>query len=347
MNTLKANPHDNNFDVLRLILACTVIVSHSYDLSGLGSNDWLHQHSHQQAIFSYLGVRGFFTLSGFLITESLFRSKSLIQYFRNRILRIFPALIVLVLLTAFVFAPLLSSKNYGEHFSQSSTWSYALNNIILRPIYKIDGVFESLPYPNVINGSLWTLPYEFSFYIGLALLFFLRRFPLYFGIVLSAIIAICLFGYYSQTKTIFGFNTIPVVSLSVYTSFELGIYFGIGGLLSVAQIRKWNNIWLASAAALGLLLSLLIAGAFEYTKFLFIPISVISIGLLRFPYIGGSSRWGDASYGIYIWSFPIQQILMYLFAPSFEIFLILSLLLSYLAGLASWHLIEKKALRWK
>ena len=139
----------------------------------------------------------------------------------------------------------------------------------------------------------------------------------------------------------------PIVPLSFYTSFELGIFFGLGGLLSVVKIRSWNNIFIAIIATSGLVLSLLIANSFEYSKFLFIPLAIISIGLLRFPYIGGAARWGDASYGIYIWSFPIQQTLMYLLSPSFEVFLILSLVFSYLAGLASWHLVEKKALRWK
>lgn len=92
--------YKNNFDFLRLIFASLVIVTHSYALLGLVENDLFMQIS-QVYPFSYIAVRGFFVISGYLIFQSLIRSGSLISYFWNRFLRLFPALIVVLFLTVF------------------------------------------------------------------------------------------------------------------------------------------------------------------------------------------------------------------------------------------------------
>src|SRR6476646_3313529 len=91
--------HQNNFDFLRLIFALSVIITHSYPLSGLPEIDPLHRLTAGQLSFSYVGVRGFFVISGFLIYESLMRSKGLDDYFIKRILRIYPGLLVVLALT--------------------------------------------------------------------------------------------------------------------------------------------------------------------------------------------------------------------------------------------------------
>ena len=56
----------NNFDFLRLIFASLVIITHSYALSGATVYDPLARLTQGQMEFSYLGVHGFFIISGYL-----------------------------------------------------------------------------------------------------------------------------------------------------------------------------------------------------------------------------------------------------------------------------------------
>ena len=97
----------NNFDFLRLIFASFVIITHSYPLSGIKECDFICQLTFGQVSFSYVGVKGFFVISGYLIFQSLQRSENIFDYFWKRLLRLFPALIVVlfltVILTLFVY----------------------------------------------------------------------------------------------------------------------------------------------------------------------------------------------------------------------------------------------------
>jgi peptidoglycan/LPS O-acetylase OafA/YrhL len=94
----------NNFDFLRLLFASFVIITHSYALSGNKECDLLCQYTNGQVSFSYLGVRGFFVISGYLVFQSLKRSRNIFDYSIKRILRLYPALILMLILTI-LFVP--------------------------------------------------------------------------------------------------------------------------------------------------------------------------------------------------------------------------------------------------
>ena len=94
--------HTNNFDFLRLLFAVWVIITHSYPLTGQPEQDLLWKITNGQTVFSYISVRGFFAISGYLIIQSLLRSNNLIDYYWKRILRIFPALFVVLLFSTIV-----------------------------------------------------------------------------------------------------------------------------------------------------------------------------------------------------------------------------------------------------
>ena len=89
----------NNFDVLRILFAWFVIISHSYVLNGLWATDPLFEATNQTFLFSFIGVKGFFIISGYLIFKSMMVSKSIPEYLIKRSLRIFPALAVVLLVT--------------------------------------------------------------------------------------------------------------------------------------------------------------------------------------------------------------------------------------------------------
>src|SRR5271154_4636955 len=97
----------NNLDFVRLFLAILVIFSHSYPL-GLGTekNEPFMLATNGQITGGSIAVDCFFILSGFLIAHSFIYSNSLLDYFRKRVFRIYPAFIVAMLFGALLIAPI-------------------------------------------------------------------------------------------------------------------------------------------------------------------------------------------------------------------------------------------------
>lgn len=160
----------NNFDLLRILFAWFVIISHSYVLNGLGATDPLFQVTNQTFLFSFIGVKGFFIISGYLIFKSMMVSTSIPEYLIKRVLRIFPALAVVLVLTL-VAIYFIYPNNLIPFFKNKEVLAYFLGNMILfKPHFFISGIFNG-QYSAAINGSLWTIEYEFllSFYFTLIL----------------------------------------------------------------------------------------------------------------------------------------------------------------------------------
>ena len=161
----------NNFDLLRILFAWFVIVSHSYVLNGDGATDPLFVATNSTFLFSFIGVKGFFIISGYLIFKSMMVSTSIFEYLVKRVLRIFPALAVVLLITlAAVY--FIYPSNLAPFFSNKEVYAYFLGNLILfKPHFFIQGIFSGLPSA-AINGSLWTIEYEFFFYLFILLFFY-------------------------------------------------------------------------------------------------------------------------------------------------------------------------------
>lgn len=153
----------NNFDFIRILLSLLVILSHSYPLTGIRQEEPLRVLSNNQIDFGGLAVKIFFIISGYLIFQSVYRSISFPNYLWKRILRLFPALIVMLLITLCV-VPFIYSGSISI-FNQLSYWTYFPRQLSLYDLQNsISGVFTTLPY-NTVNGSLWTLSYEFTMYL--------------------------------------------------------------------------------------------------------------------------------------------------------------------------------------
>ena len=161
----------NNFDFLRLVFALLVVIAHSYPLSGNSiSNQWIYQITNGQIELSNIGLNGFFIISGYLIYQSLDRSKTIINYLWKRILRLFPALFVVLLLT--VILALFLYEGPVSKVNNKDFYSYIPRNLSLYNLqYNFTGVFGKNPFPSAINGSLWTICYEFTLSILLGFLF--------------------------------------------------------------------------------------------------------------------------------------------------------------------------------
>ena len=185
---------DNNFDFLRFLFAVFVVISHAYALSGVNeSSEWFHQISNGQIVLSQLGLSGFFIISGYFIFQSLQRSKSFFSYYKKRFLRLFPALFFVLLLTL-ILAPFVY-KSEIPFFQNKEVYSYLPYNLLLYFFQSgIKGIFDTNAY-HAINGSLWTIRYEFSLYVAIGLLYFFRNDFKGVRILIAAVFAILIITY--------------------------------------------------------------------------------------------------------------------------------------------------------
>ncbi len=165
---MTAPGHGNNFDALRLIAATTVIFSHSFLIAdGNENHEPLILLTGRQSILGLAGVFVFFAISGFLVTQSYEQTQSPLRYLAKRVLRVFPGLVAALVLSAFVLAPLVTMLPLGEYLRRAAPYRYVLWNTLLDlRVHELPKVlFVDNPVGLEVNGSLWTLRYEFEMYL--------------------------------------------------------------------------------------------------------------------------------------------------------------------------------------
>lgn len=334
----------NNFDFLRLLFAFFVIITHSYSLSGLKECDILCQITPNHINLSYIGVRGFFIISGYLIFQSVMRSKGLIDYYWKRLLRLIPGLFVVLLLTV-----LLAQFIYHgsiPYWHNRHVLMYLPNNLTLfKTQMSFEGIFETNPTPNTINGSLWTLVYEFSFYIILSLFIFTKNNKLKTTLLLLVLYLFFNITILFFSKDVSGYG-IHAIDVNNFT--KLGSFFIGGSILASIDIDRYGNKNKVFFVSLFLLILTVVLNKFSYFQFLLLPVVIIIGGLKATPYLSNVNKaLGDLSYGLYIYSFVIQQTLMYFFKLDQITLFLYSLVLSVSFAYLSWHFVEKRALRLK
>jgi len=283
----------NNFDALRLIGAFLVLVSHQFALSGRWEPKFVEDHS-----FGNLGVLIFFSISGFLVTSSWSNDPHILRFVARRALRLAPALCVSIPLTLTVILALGLSG------------------------------FPENPR-HLINGSLWTIPYEVYCY---ALL-------LVAGVAIlrpSIALAVGIFGYFVISGAQRGNTVLP----------NFGLFFAAGSLLQAyPYLRKPlpTLLFLVMGYALVLMNQTKLGLAFV------VPPLTIAIGQHSWPGLRDVSTFGDLSYGIYIYAWPVQQIGVALLGRQtpYLALLFITILVTLVLAAASWYLVERPALRFK
>src|SRR5262249_40258257 len=153
----------DNFNLLRILAALAVLVSHAYPIAlGPGTPEPL-----ARVLGINLGevaVLMFFAISGYFIFQSFYNKRSIFEFVFARILRIYPALLAALVLSVFVLGPLFTNLTLVAYFSDPQTLLYIPRNLRLWPMqYGLPGVFEDHGYP-AVNGSLWTLAFEVACY---------------------------------------------------------------------------------------------------------------------------------------------------------------------------------------
>ncbi len=182
---------ENNFDVLRLFAAVCVTFAHAFALSG-NQPFWPHGTGIE---WGNLGVLIFFSMSGFLVARSWSYDPRALGYLVKRGLRLMPALVVTLILTAFVLGPFVTSVEPTSAYLQApGTKSYVVLNASMWTNTALPGIFPDNPTPDIANGNLWTLELEVKAYVIVALLgllgLFRRRGGI--GIALVALFAAAL-----------------------------------------------------------------------------------------------------------------------------------------------------------
>ena len=333
----------NNFDIIRILFAWLVIVSHSYILLGTKGCDPLCELTNHYINLSYFGVKGFITISGFLIFKSLERSPNVLDYLWKRILRIYPGLLLVLFLSVGMAYLIYQPHQPFFKFPKEAT-NYILNNLTLyHNQWRIHGVFDNNAN-TAINGSLWTMGFEFFFYLVLLLLFPFRQFKWVIIPLLIITILGLLYG------NLFYIESLKHVNFKLRVDFivELGFFFMIGSFFSAID---WNSIPYRTFLA--------IIALFASIAIIYLKLNPIWLGF-SWPYLvlyigQGSSKFADwihhhiedPSYGIYLYAFPVQQLIIYFIQPSVMVLLWSSTIISFTLGIASWKWVEKKMLKYK
>jgi peptidoglycan/LPS O-acetylase OafA/YrhL len=334
--------HPSGFDYLRLTLSCSIIVVHSCLTSyGLAANNALYDSPLGR--FCNLLVPMFFALSGYLVAGSLERSRTLGMFLGLRAIRIFPALFVEVTLSAFILGPLVTASPYRAYFSDPLFFRYFMN--ALGDIhYLLPGVFLDNPWPLIVNGQLWTIPYELYCYCALAIitLFGLKKWralgPIFVVIVSLGYLLWNLNG--ADAGIVPGTNGVRKPFLVATFLAGVSIYF-------YRETLPWGR-WYAVAA---LAVSIALPSLSQYGDFCaptFIAYATICLGVMNPS--RKLLRGADYSYGIYLYGFAIQQTAMHFFpmARVWYLNVLISLPIAVLVAAISWHFVERPAngLRW-
>lgn len=327
----------NNFNLLRVVAAWLVLFSHSYHLSGNSSIEPLLIATNGKMTFGTVAVGVFFAISGYLITASAFARPTFFSFIEARARRIFPALFVVTICSAFVLGPLLTTLNSGEYFSQPLVWTYVVRNSSLLWLqWELPGVFTENYYGSAVNGSLWTLPVEFSLYlvIGLAV-FALRR--MYFNRPIAILLVPIGLSILISWIFIIQGSTSGVVLLVPY--------FLIGAAIRILGNGFRMRGWIAGV----LLVALCASVAVNSILFPVIACITISYGTLwismhdKWVFVFPVDRIGDLSYGIYLFAFPVQQLLLalVLVTDPWGINLLATAIVLPLSWM-TWHLVERR-----
>lgn len=316
----------NNFDVIRFILAVLVIFSHSFPICW-GNND------HEPGVllfritFGHLAVAGFFSISGYLILASWNRRKSILDYLRKRFLRIYPGWIVVNLITILI-ALVLSMTSAREIFVWILQWP-----ILSR--FEIAGAFPDNPYPGAVNGSLWTIPYEWYCYWMLLVLGVSGL--LKGGLRVVVVTAIVMLLHLSELWLEWSPSGRISAMLGLAPFFLVGSCFY--EFREKIEFHKW---WFLAG-----LLACFVCGWVPIIKPIVLPIAATYVifyaAFQRRVRVHSFGKYGDFSYGIYLYAFGIQQILVWMAGGSMHPLVLFALAtpLSIIAGIASWYGVER------
>ena len=325
----------NCFDFLRFFFAANILIAHLCELSQSKNLEFLYNFSN-----STIAVQGFFIISGFLVAKSFVNTPSIKEYFIKRAKRILPAYVV-VILFATVFMTFFSSYSISDYFTDINLYKYLGWNIIfcnfMHPC--LPGLFENNLHC-AVNGSLWTLKVEEGFYLVLPLIFYaiqkLKK-PL---LILGSLYVFSLLYWYVMdfylnkpllAKQLPGYLAYFVTGIFMFLNFEL------------LMKHKKGLLFLS-------VLLLLISDFSRFQIDVFYPAAfgtIVIISAFSLPFLNNFGKYGDFTYGLYIYHFPIIQLfkqydLFEKYNPLLMAFAVILITLCF--AIFSWFVVEKRFL---
>jgi peptidoglycan/LPS O-acetylase OafA/YrhL len=329
----------NNFHFLRLFAAVLVLVSHLKILSGTKDSRLLT--FLDSLDLGGFGLSIFFVISGYLVTQSWRSDPVPHRFAARRVLRILPGLIAVVLLTMLVLGPVVTKLSLPEYFSHPYFLRHLDSLLIFPMTFDLPGVFYDNPYPATINGSVWTLRYEATLYLLLPL--FAR--PNLVNRATYWILVAALFIVASASTGAPSFRPPIIWFMSLAWLLYWGGFFFYGAALSVLQDRFGAPKLAVAGAFLVILIVVWQSQWSGLARLLLLGYVVVAIGVRSTSSLNWAGRYGDFSYGIYLYAFPVQQTLVHYglagnaFLNAFYVTTI-----TLLFAVLSWFFVEKPAL---
>lgn len=333
---LPSGDHGNNFDGLRLVAALLVLISHQFVLLGM------HEDTLAEGMtLGSVAVAMFFVMSGYLIAESWYHDPHIMRFAMRRLLRIWPALIAATVVIAIAGAA-VTSLPLHEYFGRD-TRRFITFNTQLRPSYTLPGVFATNPYNPIlsaVNGSWWTIPLEAKCYAYVAVLGALGLRRRVISLVALAIIAVM------YAKTLPGHprdNAFDNLCY-FYTAFFLG---GVSARQFAAEIDRHRRV-IAAIVAACVLASIGLHHARLAEWALLVP-TTLWLGKRSTPGLRSAGRFGDLSYGAYLYAYFVQQLIVRMWptVPTFAATAGVAAVVTLLVAWCSWHAVEAPALSLK
>ena len=325
----------DNFLLLRIIAALAVIYGHSFALAQPdGSQDIFVRHGWPM-YSGDIAVSMFFVISGFMVSGSYLARADLFEFAKARLLRIVPAFALVLMLCAWVVGPLMTTLPMAEYFRDPAVVTYVSKNLRFGSdmAWQLPGVFEG-QVRDAINGSIWTLPAEMRMYLATA--------------------ALGVFGLLAHRWL----GTVVLLALAWVGAwhpeyvplhqdwFRLAGFFAIGIL---AQLHK-DVLRVRHAVMLMLVLLVYLSMRTRSMPWLFaLALAYFCFWFAyRTPVWRRLEHWGDPSYGIYLWGWPVQQVLVAKLPAisPWHNFLAAALIATCL-GYASWWCLERPMLKLK
>ena len=319
----------NSYDLLRLILALSVIFGHAGALSPqpgyVDPVGWVIGFDYSGG----LAVKVFFFLSGLFVTDSMVTGRSASRFVVMRATRLFPGLLVCLVVTSFIVGPVFSELPLADYLRDPLTFSYVAANLTLTDLqWRLPGVFAGSQYG--VNGSLWTIPIELRLYFVILLLHLLGAFVRRS----SASLAIALAVYFVLTHPDlpFGGREAQVLALCFLAGMAAAIHkrdLPLHG--AVALIA-----WVCALAAWGHVLGQALFYCALFYSMLYI---------FQWPMLRRARLPGDFSYGVYVYGFVVQQGFADLFPTAHPLVdAVVCMPITAAVAALSWVVVERPAL---